>query len=110
MVIDMRVNFHSDYYLFTNHFNIMKKLIIALGFFLLFTTAGCDQEDLVAQEESAKPVYVEVIDTDQDGQPELILGFAREDLVKLSDDKVILEGLFSSTNTRFETDLFKIDP
>lgn len=78
---------------------------MALGLFL----SSC-QKDEMEPTEKALPIYTELKDIDNDGQLDLIIGFEKMDLERLEEKSVVLRGYFPSTDTRFETDPFLVQP
>ncbi|MCB0652913.1 MAG: hypothetical protein KDC85_16665 [Saprospiraceae bacterium] len=78
-----------------------------LAFFAVSCEKNAPQPELT---DNAKPVFTQMMDIDNDGTMELVIGFAKADVETLEDNDVILYGRLWSTNTRFETDPFKLDP
>jgi hypothetical protein len=76
--------------------------------FALFTTS-CEKTEPVTTD-NAKPVFTQVMDIDNDGIMELVIGFKRTDIESLEDENVTLYGRLFTTNTAFETDPFNLTP
>lgn len=76
-----------------------------LGLFL----AGCaDTSTEDSRIEQAKAAYTVIMDIDNDGISELVIGFKKADLNRLSQKEVVLKGRFSTAATSFETDEFAV--
>lgn len=84
---------------------LLSSLILGLCLYL----SSC-QEDPVKPTQKALPVFTEWKDIDNDGQPDLIIGFNKIDLERLEQKNVVLKGYFPTTDTRFATDPFVVQP
>lgn len=89
----------------TKNFAIL--ISVALSFGLILNSC---QKDSMEPTEKALPVFTELRDIDNDGQLDLIIGFEKIDLDRLEDKNVVLQGYFPDTDTRFETDAFRVQP
>jgi hypothetical protein len=87
---------------------IFSALLFVLGFSAFLGACKKDDPTGDAGLTAAQPVYTEIRDIDGDGEPELIIAFDRQDILRLEKDEVILEGRFSDTDTYFETDGFQV--
>lgn len=90
-----------------------RQILFLAAAFLVLTAVlvACDQSDTQPDPvETVKPDFVELMDLDGDGRPELVLGFPKDELLHLPPGEVVLEGIFSGTDTRITTESFSIAP
>ena len=59
--------------------------------------------------EQVKATHTQILDIDGDGTAELVIGFKKSDLSRLSSKGVVLKGRFSTASTAFETDEFSVE-
>ncbi len=89
----------------------LTKLLtpVCLSLALGLLAASCEKnEPQPDPADHAKPVFIQMMDIDNDGTMELIVGFDNLDVESLTKKEVRLHGRLFSTNTRFETDPFDI--
>jgi hypothetical protein len=89
----------------------LTKLLtpVFLSLTLGLTVFSCEKnEPQPDPADQAKPVFSQMMDIDNDGVMELVIGFDNSDVNALTNREVILHGRLVSTNTRFETDPFDI--
>ena len=89
----------------------LTKLLtpVCLSLALGLLTFSCEKnEPQPVPTDKAVPVFTQMMDIDNDGTMELVVGFDNSDVESLTNAEVTLHGRLFSTNTRFETDPFDI--
>ena len=91
-----------------SHQKSILAMLVALFFFVAFSSCKKDDPSGDDKLNSIQPVQTELRDIDGDGIPEIILAFEKKDVLRLEQPKVVLQGRFSDTDTHFETDEFPV--
>ena len=85
---------------------IFKYSLLLAGFSLSLLSCEKDSEDPITE---LKATYTQLMDIDNDGNLELVVGFEKPQISRLTKKEVVLQGSFRNYPTAFETDEFAVD-